>query len=169
MKTNPAITPGSARDIVGLIVLIAVCLGVSAAGGAVTANSVGTWYQTLQKPPFNPPDWVFAPVWTTLYVLMAIAAWRVWRLHGLTAARQALLLFAVQLALNFSWSVLFFGLRLIGPALVEIGLLLIAIVATAIAFWRLDRLAGWLLAPYAAWVAFATLLNAALWRLNPAG
>ena len=155
MKTNPAITPGSARDIVGLIVLIAVCLGVSAAGGAVTANSVGTWYQTLQKPPFNPPDWVFAPVWTTLYVLMAIAAWRVWRLHGLTAARQALLLF--------------FGLRLIGPALVEIGLLLIAIVATAIAFWRLDRLAGWLLAPYAAWVAFATLLNAALWRLNPAG
>lgn len=169
MMTNPAVPPGRTRDIVGLIVFLAACLGVSAAGGAVTANSVGTWYQTLQKPPFNPPDWVFAPVWTTLYVLMAIAAWRVWRRQGLGGASRALALFALQLALNFAWSVLFFGLRLIGPALAEIALLFVAIVATAMAFWRHDRLASLLLIPYAAWVAFAILLNAALWRLNPVG
>lgn len=156
------------RDVIVLILFLAACLGVSAVGGAVTASSVGTWYQLLQKPAFNPPDGIFAPVWTALYIMMAVAVWRVWRRHGLRGARRAMVLFALQLALNLAWSVLFFGLRLIGPALAEITLLFVAIVATAIAFWRHDRLAGLLLLPYAAWVAFASLLNAALWHLNPA-
>jgi len=154
------------RDIAGLIAFLALCLGVSAIGGAVTATSVGGWYQTLHKPPFNPPDWLFAPVWTTLFVMMAVAGWLVWRRHGLRAARGALLLFGVQLALNLAWSLLFFGLRSVGAALVEVIVLLTAILATTVAFWRRDPLAGALFVPYAAWVAFATVLNAALWRLN---
>ncbi len=150
-----------------LIAFIALCLGVAAIGGAVTATSVGTWYAALAKPAFNPPDWVFGPVWTALYLMMAIAAWRVWRARGVGGARQALGAWALQLALNLGWSLLFFGARLIGAALVEIVLLLAAILATLVLFWRIDRAAGWLLVPYAAWVGFATLLNAALWRLNP--
>lgn len=149
-----------------LLALVAACLAVGAIGGAVTSSSVGTWYQQLRKPSFNPPDWVFAPVWTTLYIAMAVAAWRVWRERGLQGARFELSLFAAQLALNLGWSILFFGLRQIGGALVEIVLLLAAIVATAVAFRRIDGIAALLLVPYVAWVAFATLLTAALWRLN---
>ena len=160
-------TPRSRRhDVLGLLAFLAVCLAVSALGAAATATSVGSWYQALQKPSFNPPDWIFAPVWTTLYLMMAVAGWRVWRLNGLSGARTALVLFALQLALNLAWSYLFFGFRLIGPALVEVVVLLAAIVATAVAFWRHDRLAGLLMVPYAAWVGFATVLNAALWHLN---
>ena len=154
------------RDTVGFSVFLALCLAVAAVGGAVTASSVGTWYPTLAKPAFNPPNWIFAPVWTTLYFLMAIAAWRVWRRDGLRQARWALALFALQLGLNLAWSVLFFGMRMIGAALVEVVVLLLAIVATTLVFWQRDRVAGMLFLPYAAWVAFATVLNAALWRLN---
>lgn len=97
---------------------------------------------------------------------MAVAAWRIWRRHGFRAGRLALLLFAVQLVLNLVWSFLFFGFQWIGGALAEILVLLGAILVTMLAFWRLDRVAGALFAPYAAWVAFATVLNAAIWRLN---
>ena len=154
------------RDTVGFVVILAICLVVSAIGGAATASSVGSWYPTLAKPPFNPPNWIFAPVWTTLYFMMAIAAWRVWRRDGMREARAALVLFALQLALNLTWSIVFFGLRAIGAALVEIIVLLLAILATTVVFWQRDRVAGMLFVPYAAWVAFATVLNAALWRLN---
>lgn len=154
------------RDVAGLAGFLALCLGVSAIGGAVTATSVGDWYQTLQKPSFSPPDWIFAPVWTMLFVMMAVAGWRVWRADGLRVARAALMLFCAQLVLNLAWSVLFFGFRLIGAALVEIVILLIAITMTTAAFWRRDRVAGVLFVPYIAWVAFATLLNVALWQLN---
>ena len=154
------------RDTIGFSVFLALCLGVSALGGLATASSVGTWYQTLAKPAFNPPNWVFAPVWTTLYFMMAIAGWRVWRRDGLQRARWALSLFALQLALNLAWSIVFFGLRSIGAALVEIVVLLLAILATTVVFWQRDRAAGMLFIPYAAWVGFAAILNAALWRLN---
>ncbi len=154
------------RDIAGLLAFLVICLGISVAGGAATASSVGTWYQTLQKPFFNPPNWLFAPVWTALYIMMAIAGWRVWRAHGLRGARAAMALFAVQLALNLAWSFLFFGYRMIGAALIEIVLLLMAILVTTVLFWKRDRLAGMLFVPYAGWVAFATILNFALWRLN---
>lgn len=154
------------RDIAGLLAFLVICLSISVAGGAATASSVGTWYQTLQKPFFNPPNWLFAPVWTALYIMMAIAGWRVWRAHGLRGARAAMALFAVQLALNLAWSFLFFGYRMIGAALIEIILLLMAILVTTVLFWKRDRLAGMLFVPYAGWVAFATILNFALWRLN---
>lgn len=153
------------RDYAGLAVFIAINVAVSGLGGWATAASVGTWYQALAKPAFNPPDWIFAPVWSALYLMIAIAGWRVWRRGG-GEARLALTVYAVQLALNLSWSLVFFGARLIGPALAVIVTLLAAIIANAILFWRIDRAAGALLAPYAAWVSFATLLNAALWRLN---
>jgi tryptophan-rich sensory protein len=135
-------------------------------GGAATATSVDTWYQGLRKPAFNPPDWVFAPVWTALYLMMAVAGWRIWRQCGFKAGRFPLRLFAIQLTLNLAWSFLFFGFQWIGGALVEILILLSAILATMLAFWRLDRAAGALFAPYAAWVAFACALNAAIWRMN---
>ena len=168
MKTDKASLgrPSHTHDVLGLAAIVVLCLAVAVIGGAVTNTTVNSWYPTLRKPSFNPPDWVFAPVWTALYIAMAVAAWRVWRRHGLRGAPFAMTLFALQLALNLSWSILFFGFRQIGPALVEIGFLLAGILATAVAFWARDRFAACLLVPYAAWVSFATVLNAALWWLN---
>jgi tryptophan-rich sensory protein len=154
------------RDYGVLILFLVVCFAVSGISGIVTADSVGGWYAGLNKPSFNPPNWIFAPVWTALYAMMAIAAWRVWRVAGLENAVGALTLFGVQLLLNFLWSMIFFGAHSLGYALAEIVILLVAIVATLLAFWRHDRIAGWLFVPYAAWVSFATVLNAAIWRLN---
>lgn len=154
------------RDFCGLLVFLILCFAVSGISGIVTADSVGTWYAALNKPFFNPPNWIFAPVWTALYAMMAIAAWRIWRVGGLETAAGSLTLFGLQLLLNFLWSMIFFGTHAPGYALAEIIVLLAAIIATMIAFWRHDRFAGLLFAPYAAWVAFATVLNAAIWRLN---
>ena len=154
------------RDVWVLGAWLLICFAVAAAGGAVTATSVSDWYQTLEKPWFTPPDWVFAPVWTALFALMAVAGWRVWRKSGFAQARWALLAFAIQLGLNFGWSLLFFGGNLIGAALVEIVVLLGAIVVTTILFAQRDRLAGVLLLPYALWVGYAILLNASIWILN---
>lgn len=154
------------RSLVGLAFFLGLCFVVSAVGGMVTATSVGTWYQALVRPPFNPPDWVFAPVWSALYLLMALAAWRVWKIASLAGARRELGIFAIQLALNLGWSVVFFGLRLPGWAFGEMIVLFAAIVATLILFWRRDRLAGVLIVPYVAWVGFALYLNGAIWWLN---
>jgi benzodiazapine receptor len=155
-----------ARDYTTLALFIVLNTAISALGGWATAGSVGTWYVTLDKPPFNPPNWIFAPVWSALYLMIAIAGWRAWRRAAGPRRQLALTVYAVQLALNLSWSFVFFGARLIGPALAVIAALLAAILANAYLFWRIDRAAGALLLPYAAWVSFATLLNAALWRLN---
>jgi translocator protein len=127
--------------------------------------SPGDWYAHLAKPAFNPPAWVFAPVWTLLYLVMGIAAWLVWREKGMAAA-LALALFLVQLALNAAWSWLFFGLHHIGWALVDLAALWLAIGATLLAFWAHRPLAGLLMVPYLLWVSFAALLNFQLWRLN---
>ena len=148
-----------------LLFFVGLCLAVGALGGWVTATSVKTWYPTLSKPSFTPPDAVFGPVWTVLYVLMGIAAWRV-RRAGAVAAREAMTLFALQLALNLLWSVVFFGLQKIGVAVLVIVLLEAAILATIAMFHRLDRIAAALMLPYALWVAFAAVLNIAIWRLN---
>ena len=153
-------------DLLGLGAFLVLCLAISAISGWITAQSVGTWYQTLHKPVFNPPDWLFAPVWTVLYLMIAVAGWRVWRSVGLSGAWAGMVAYSAQLALNLAWSFLFFGGRMIGIALADIVLLLAAIGVNAVLFWRIDRLAGWLLVPYAAWVAFACVLNFALWRLN---
>jgi len=155
-----------AADFAALAGFVVLCFAVAAAGGAVTATSVGTWYAELAKPAFNPPDWLFGPVWAVLYLMMALAGWRVWRRRGAGETGLALAAWGVQLALNFCWSLLFFGARMIGAALVEIAVLLTAIVVTCALFWRIDRVAGALLIPYAGWVAFATMLNAALWQLD---
>ena len=149
-----------------LVAFIILCLAVSSVGGAITATSVDTWYQTLEKPSFNPPDWVFAPVWTALYILMGIAAWRIWRFRSIANTVKALSIFGVQLGLNLSWSILFFGLQRIDLALIEIFILLAIIVLNAILFWRIDRLAGLIFVPYVLWVTFATILNASIWLLN---
>lgn len=158
--------PKVSRDLLGLFAFIILCLAVSGIGGAITATSVDTWYQALEKPPFNPPDWVFTPVWTALYILIGISAWRVWRLRSFEATGKAVAVFAVQLGLNLAWSFLFFGLQRIDLALIEIVILLCAIITNTIIFWRIDRLAGLLFVPYAAWVTYATVLNASLWLLN---
>jgi len=132
----------------------------------VTATSVTEWYPTLNKPSFNPPNWVFGPVWTALYVMMGVAAWRVWRAADRDTARGPLALFALQLAVNLGWSVAFFGLRNLGLAVAVIIVLDLLVLATALMFRRVDRFAEWVLIPYLAWIAFATILNIAVWRLN---
>ncbi len=156
---------GSGKWVV-LAAFIALCLAIAALGGAVSTKSVATWYQTLEKPQFNPPDWLFAPVWTLLYIAIAVAGWRVWLEQRRVRVRAAMAAYSAQLALNLAWSFIFFGGRAIGVALAEILLLLAAISINVVLFWRIDRVAGWLLVPYLAWVAFASALNFALWRLN---
>ena len=145
------------------VVAIAVTLAMAGVGAT---NLPGPWYAQLQKPALTPPDWVFGPVWTLLYLLMGVAAGLVWQKVGLRQARVALGLYLVQLALNAAWSWLFFGLHWPGWALVDIGLLWLAIAATIAAFSRISVAAAWLLAPYLAWVSFASYLNFMLWRLN---
>lgn len=149
-----------------LLLWIALCLAVGFLSGRWTAAEIPTWYRTLRRPAIAPPNWVFAPVWTALYLLMAVAAWRVWLATPSSARAWALALFLVQLALNFAWSLLFFRFHAIGAALVEVLCLWAAIAASAFAFARVSPAAAWLLAPYLAWVAFAAFLNAAFWRLN---
>jgi tryptophan-rich sensory protein len=137
-----------------------------AAAGVGFRFPPGDWYATLVKPAFNPPAWVFAPVWTLLYLMMGIAAWLVWRERGVPRAAPAFALFLVQLALNAAWSWLFFGLHRIAWALVDLAALWLAIGATLLAFWSHRPLAGLLLVPYFLWVSFAALLNFEFWRLN---
>jgi translocator protein len=124
----------------------------------------GEWYAGLNKPSWNPPAWLFGPAWTTLYTLMAIAAWLVWKRVGFT---RALGFYFVQLILNAAWTPIFFGAHAMGWALVEISIMWIAILLTLLSFLRVQKTAGLLLVPYLAWVSFATFLNFTLWRLNP--
>lgn len=151
---------------VGLLVLLGVCLAAGGLGAVATTPEIDGWYQTLSKPAWNPPAAVFGPVWTTLYVLMAVAAWLVWKPNGLRAAAAPLSLFALQLLLNVAWSWIFFALHQPGWAFGELLLLWLAIAATTEAFLRRSRIAGWLMTPYLAWVSFAGALNFAIWRLN---
>ena len=154
-------------DIAALVLFVALCLGIGALGASVTATSVETWYAGLVKPSFNPPDEVFGPVWTVLYILMGVAAWRVWRSADRDTTRGPLTLFALQLAINLGWTVVFFGLQKIASAVATIVVLDVAVLVTMLAFRSVDRLAALLMLPYVVWVAFATVLNVAIWRLNP--
>jgi tryptophan-rich sensory protein len=145
----------------------AVVVAASIVGQIATFPNLVPWYAGLVKPSFNPPNWVFGPVWTTLYALMAISLWRIMRLPAHTSLRQwALGLFFLQVGLNMAWSWLFFGAHNPLLGVIDIVPQLIAILATAALFYRLDRIAGWCLVPLAAWVAFAALLNVAIWQLN---
>jgi tryptophan-rich sensory protein len=145
----------------GLLAFLVLCVGGGLAIGFLTAP--GAWYEGLAKPSFNPPNWVFAPAWTILYFLIAIAGWLVWRheIHGVP-----MVLWALQLALNFLWSPVFFSAHRTGAALIVILLLLATIVLFMFFAWPILPVAAVLFLPYLAWVAFASLLNASIWRLN---
>jgi benzodiazapine receptor len=149
-----------------LVAFLAVTFAAAAIGSAATFKSVGTWYPTLIKPAWNPPAWIFGPVWTTLYFAMAVAAWRVWRLVAREETGAVLRLYGFQLVLNALWSVLFFGLQKPGWALAEIILFWIVLIAILRRFWRVDPVAGVLWSAYVGWVTFATALNSAIWALN---
>ncbi len=150
-----------------LIIAILLPLIIGAVSGFFTSKAVTGWYAGIQKPSFNPPNGIFAPVWTALYILMGIALYLVWKQERNTKIwRQALFLFGLQLFLNFCWSLIFFKLEQPGWALVEIVCLWISILLTIIWFLKLSKVAGWLLVPYLCWVSFAALLNYEIWRLN---
>ena len=151
------------RSALALVVFLVLCFGAAWIGSQFEP---GAWYQELQKPSWNPPAWVFAPVWSLLYLMMAVAGWLVWQERERKAVRLALAFFVLQLALNAAWSWLFFGLNRPDLAFVEIVVLWLAILATAARFWRVRRAAGALLLPYLAWVGFAGVLNWVLWRMN---
>jgi tryptophan-rich sensory protein len=156
-------------DALKLIISILLCQIAGVIGGFFTASSVNTWYAALTKPTFNPPNWLFSPVWITLYVLMGIALFLVWRNGFQTkGVRIALYLFAAQLLLNTLWSILFFGLKM--PLLAFIGILILwgFIVLTLVKFKKISKLAGYLFIPYLVWVSFAAVLNFFLWYLNRA-
>ena len=155
---------GKPKQWVVLAVSMALPLLVGALGGIVTDSG---WYAELRRPAFAPPGWLFGPVWTALYLGMGVAAWLVWRRAGFRKARAALALYALQLVFNALWNPIFFGLRAMGWALVDIVVLAVAIVVTLIKFYRIDRSAGLLLVPYLLWVLFASVLNFSLWMLNP--
>jgi len=146
-----------------LVVLIVVCFAVAGLGGLATAPNIPNWYAGLTKPSWTPPGSLFGPVWSALYLSMAVAAWLVWRKGD---AVMSMVLFAVQLSFNAAWSWLFFGLHSPGLGFVDIVLLWVAIVGTTIVFWRRSLVAGLLFVPYLAWVSFAAVLNFAIWRLN---
>lgn len=158
---------GKTRNLLGFFVCITITYAAAAIGGIFTGPSVGTWYRTLNLPPFTPPSWLFGPVWTILYGMMAIALFMVWRKKDNSRGRRAaIVIYAIQLGLNAIWSPVFFGLKNPGAGLVIIILLWFAIATTINAFRRLSRPAALLLIPYLLWVSFAAVLNFAIWRLN---
>lgn len=150
-----------------LVVLLAIPQIIGYLGASFTFMSVETWYQGLQKPPLNPPEWTFGVVWTALYLMMGFASWLVWRAAGgLFKAPFAFLAYGAQLFLNLAWSYYFFGLQAPVPALVDLALLLATIILTALLFARKSKVAGALFVPYILWVAFAGYLNAGIIFLN---
>jgi tryptophan-rich sensory protein len=148
------------------IVFVAICFGAAAVGGWFTNSSVKTWYPGLLKPAGTPPSWVFGPVWSVLYLLMATASWLVWRERHAHDVWLPLGLYFSQLVLNALWSLIFFGLQRPSLVFFEILILLLAIVLTAISFSEYSRCAFWLMTPYLGWVGYATYLNFGFWRLN---
>ena len=157
----------AAKQALGLAGWLLASFVVGGIGSVASINAAG-FYGQLTQPSWAPPAWLFGPVWSVLFVLMAVSAWLVWRKHGFRGADAALKLYAAQLVANALWTWLFFAWQQGALALVEIAMLWLLILATILAFWRLHRLAALLLLPYIAWVSFAAALNFALWRLNPA-
>ena len=151
---------------IGLVVSIVVCFSAGFLGSMATNGSVDNWYVEINKPEWNPPNWIFAPVWSTLFLMMAVAVWLVWKQAGFGKSRFALGAFAVQLVLNALWSVVFFGMKETGWACVEIAMLWAAIVVTTCLFYRHSKLAAGLMIPYLMWVSFASFLNFTIWQMN---
>lgn len=152
---------------VKLIIAIAIPLIIGLSGGAFTAAEIPNWYAKLNKPTWQPPNWLFGPVWTTLYVLMGIALYLVWKSGAVQSTKQmAFILFAIQLMLNFFWSIIFFNQHQIGWAMAEIIALWVFILLTIFSFSKINNTAAWLLVPYISWVSFASILNYTIWKLN---
>ena len=150
-----------------LIIAIVIPVAVGAISGFFTIAEIPGWYQTINKPAWSPPSWIFGPVWTALYVMMGIALFLVWRPDASgTIKKTAITLFAGQLALNFFWSFIFFNQHQPGWALAEIIVMWIFILLTIFAFAPISKTAAWLLVPYISWVSFAIILNYSIWRLN---
>ena len=140
---------------------------VGGIAGFFTSSGVEGWYAAANKPWFNPPNWIFAPVWTTLYILMGIALYLVWKSDAVQAVKQtAIILFAVQLTLNFFWSLIFFKLQQTGWAFAEIIVMWLMILLTVLWFGKISSKAAWLMVPYICWVSFASVLNYSIWKLN---
>ncbi|AWG25085.1 TspO/MBR family protein [Flavobacterium kingsejongi] len=152
-----------------ICITVVICVAIGLLSSIATQSSISTWYPTLNKPSFNPPNWIFAPVWTVLYIMMGIAAGLVWHQKYLypSAVKKALWVFGIQLFLNALWSILFFGKNDPLLALVDIIFLLLFILLTISYFYKIRPIAGYLLIPYLLWVSFATALNASIWWLNP--
>ncbi len=156
----------SFSSLLGLAAWAALCLATAAIGAWLTSVGLHNWYPLIRRPTWTPPSRVFRPVWSALFLAMAVAAWLVWNRWDLPGAGLALLLFLVQLALNCAWSLLFFSLESPGAAMLESLLLWTAIAGTIAAFWRVSALAAALMVPYLAWVTFVAALNVSIWRLN---
>ncbi len=154
------------NDLIKLVTAVSLTVVLGAVGGLVTAAEIPTWYAGLTKPSFNPPNWLFGPVWTALYILMGISCYLVWKQAPSPARNRALSVFIIQFILNFCWSFIFFGMHETGWALAEMILLWITILITIFSFAKFSKTAAWLLVPYISWVSFAMLLNGAIWRLN---
>lgn len=152
---------------VKLVVSVLFTVGIGSLGGIFTISEIPGWYAGLQKPSFNPPNWIFGPVWSMLYLLMGISFYLVWKQPVSTVRNVGLTLFVIQFIFNFFWSILFFNQHLIAAALLEMVFLWIFILLTMIWFAKLSPTASWLLLPYLGWVSFATVLTAAIWKLNP--
>ncbi|MDD1713723.1 MAG: tryptophan-rich sensory protein [Methanoregulaceae archaeon] len=160
--------PGKSHSYVKLIAAVLLCLVVGSMGSLVTTTGSGSWYESLEKPAFTPPNWVFGPVWTTLFILMGIALYLVWQSGTERRDVQiALAVFGIQFALNVLWSFLFFGMQSPLLGLVEIVLLWIMIAVTIVLFYQIRKIAGYLLVPYIVWVTIATALNYSVYILNP--
>lgn len=155
----------TSRQIFGLVIFLAACYIAAWIGSQYTMPSIASgWYASLPRPAWTPPNWLFGPVWSVLYTLMAVAAWLVWRKRGVRGATVPLALFTMQLALNVGWSAAFFGQRLPGFGFAVVVLLWLAILGTLVAFWRVSRWAGILFVPYLLWVTYASTLTFAIWR-----
>lgn len=155
------------KSTISFVLALLLPLLIGFLGSLATNAGLESWYPTLQKPPWNPPAWLFGPVWTTLFLLMGLASWRIWRIGWDSAeVRSALLFFGLQLIFNVGWSLFFFTFQRLDLALLEILVLWSLILVTVLRFFALDRLAGWLLLPYLLWTSFAAFLNGTLWWLN---
>jgi len=154
------------KHFISLLLFLTICFSVAGAGAVLTNTSVSSWYLTINKPSWTPPNWLFGPVWTSLYFMMALAAWLIWRKVG-SLKSLPLTLFGLQLFLNLIWSGLFFTLQNPKIAFIEIVFLWLSILATLISFWRVRLVAGLLLLPYILWVGYAVMLNFTIWRMNP--
>ncbi|MEO7394038.1 MAG: TspO/MBR family protein [Chitinophagaceae bacterium] len=155
------------NNTVKLIISIAIPVGVGVLSGLFTTPEISGWYQTIVKPAWNPPNWIFGPVWTTLYLMMGIALYLIWKSDNDPIAKKtAITLFTLQLVFNFLWSFIFFNQHQIGWSLIEIIVLWIFILLTILAFAQVNKIAAWLLVPYISWVSFATILNYTIWKLN---